>query len=109
MNTRVVEELDYCVPRGIPHSRFLSWSELDQDKALAWVRRQALHCKGCGTRQEEWDEDRFAYVAESYICPGCEVIAQERENVPDKQKGVHIKLVPFALASDPDPEAGKQR
>lgn len=100
MNPRVAEELEYCVPRGIPHSRFLDWSELDQDKALAWVRRKAEQCNGCGTRRQEWLDDRFAYVAESYTCPGCEVIAQERGNVPDKAKGVHIRLVPFDLASE---------
>lgn len=99
MNPRVVEELDYCVPRGIPHSKFLSWSELDQDKALAWVRRQAEFCRGCGTRREDWLNDRFAFVAESEICPGCEVMEQEKSNVPKESKGVHIRLVPFALAN----------
>lgn len=104
MNSRVVEELDYCVPRGIPHSVFLSWAELDQDKALAYMQRQNERCSDCGTRAEEWRGDRFAYVAESFVCPGCEIVEQERNNIPGTQKGARIRIVPFALSSDPDPE-----
>lgn len=88
------------MPLGIPHSAFLGWDESDQDKALAYVRERATVCIGCGTRQVEWATDRFAYVAESHQCPGCELLAQEQENVPDKAKGVRVYLVPAALVSD---------
>lgn len=90
------------MPLGIPHSAFLSWEEADQDKALAYRREQSTVCTGCGTRQAEWDADRFAYVGESHQCAGCEVLEQERENVPDKAKGVRVFLVPRELATDPD-------
>lgn len=76
-------ELAYCVPLGIPHSEFLSWPDVDQDKAIDFVQYQRGACPGCGTRREEWEADRFAYVAESERCPGCEVIAQEQDSVPD--------------------------
>lgn len=90
------------MPLGIPHSTFLSWDEDDQDKALAYRRERATVCTGCGTRQVEWEDDRFAYVAESHQCLGCEVLAQERENIPDEALGVWTYLVPASQASDPD-------
>lgn len=87
----------YCGPRGIPHSVFLSWPELDQDKALEWAREQATVCDGCGTRRAEWDADGDAYYAVPSICRGCEAIEYERESVPDKAKGVRIGLMERAV------------
>jgi predicted Fe-S protein YdhL (DUF1289 family) len=105
-DARLHEELAYCVPLGIPHSRFLSWSDDDQDKALAWQREQRKVCRGCGTRKEEWDRDKFAYVGETTYCPGCDLLAQEQENLQEMeergQKGVGVRLVPRELAADSD-------
>lgn len=28
-------------------------------------------CSQCGTKDSEWAEDRFAYVAEPHFCMGC--------------------------------------
>ena len=98
MNGRLREELDYCVPLGIPHSRFLSWSEEDQDKALAYLREMAQVCSDCGTRGAEWVDDKFAYIGDSVRCSGCEVLAQERRNVPDGAGGVRVRLLPRAVA-----------
>lgn len=92
------EQLDYCVPRGIPHSTFLDWLELDQDKAIEWQRLQLEKCSSCGTRSAEWARDRFAFVAHTSRCPGCEVIEMEQANIPDKAKGVRVGLMPRALA-----------
>jgi hypothetical protein len=83
---------------GIPHSRFLSWAEDDQDKALAYLRDRATVCGGCGTRAKEWDGDPFAFVAQATTCLGCEVIERERDNVHEQAKGVRIFLVPRAMA-----------
>lgn len=93
MNQRLREEMDYCAPLGIPHSRFLSWDELDQDKALAWQREQRKVCPGCGTRAEQWERDPFALVASARRCRGCESIAQAREQVPEGEQGVQIVLI----------------
>ncbi len=90
--------MEYCAPRGIAHSEFLSWDECDQDKALEWAREQATVCSGCGTRKVEWERDRFAYVTDAFICSGCELVEQERENIPEKAKGVRIRLLPRAVA-----------
>lgn len=92
----------YVVPLGIPHSRFLEWDELDQDKALAWLREQATVCKGCGTRKAEWDRDRFAYVGQIKYCPGCEVLAMEQDNVPEGARGTTVHLAPKELAEAPE-------
>ena len=98
------EEMAYCAPAGIPHSTFLSWSEEDQDKAIAWQRLLAFRCASCGTFADEWVDERgmrldpppFEPVA--HICHGCadrEAFAadlrEERANVD----GVTIRLRPF--------------
>lgn len=82
----------------------MEWDELDQDKALGWVREQAKRCSGCGTRASEWAKDRFAYVGQVKYCPGCEVLEQERDNVREDARGVTVYLAPRELANDPDEE-----
>ena len=91
------EELAYCVPLGIPHKEFLSWDEDDQDKALAFMAEKATICRDCGTRDSEWAKDRFAYVADTERCPGCEILEQENDNMAKeradgKMKGVRVFL-----------------
>lgn len=98
-------ELAYCVPLGIPHSTFLEWDPLDQDKALAWWREQKKVCRGCGTRKEEWDKDKFAYVGDIDYCAGCEIIEQERGHIKTLEEeqgrmGLAPRLVPRALAKE---------
>lgn len=51
-------------------------------------------CDGCATRREDWEKDRFAHVAKSWQCPGCELLAMERSNVPEGLEGVKTYLVP---------------
>jgi hypothetical protein len=92
---RLYEELDYCVPRGIPHSVFLEWDEDDQDKALAYQRLKARSCPSCGTLPEDWEEDEDAYVGWHDNCSGCAALERERENnVNDNEKGVRFFLLP---------------
>lgn len=90
------------MPLGIPHSAFLDWPDEDQDKALAYVREKATICTGCGTRQVEWDEDRFAYVSDSRQCPGCELLAMEQDNIQEGALGVRSFLVRRAQAEMSD-------
>ncbi len=80
----------------------MSWSDEDRAKALAYRRYEAQRCRGCGTRQKEWDADRFAYVAQSRVCAGCELIAQERRNAPEGQEGVLVWLAHPEEATVPD-------
>lgn len=99
----LAEQLAYVVPLGIPHSFFLGgpnrWTDLDQDKALAWNREQRLQCGTCRTRKDEWKKDPDAYVGNIEQCPGCERLEQERENADQlKGKGLKIGLVPMELA-----------
>jgi hypothetical protein len=74
------------------------WTELDRDKALAYQREMATVCKGCGTRQAEWDEDPDAFMGDFYRCEGCARIEEERDNVDAKAKGIHYRLLPKAVA-----------
>lgn len=95
-------ELDYAVPKGIPHSVFLGWDIDDRNKAIWWTIHQRQRCPNCGTRPDEWDEgqggDLNAYTAEPHACRGCQVMAQgdewlehHRKEVP---RGTTIRLVP---------------
>ncbi len=77
---------------------------MDQDKALAWNREQRRVCR-CGTRTEEWKKDRFAYIGQQRACPGCEVLEQERENVPEQARAyTHVYLMPREFARTPEQE-----
>ncbi|WP_098894148.1 hypothetical protein [Streptomyces sp. t99] len=101
-------ELELCDRWGIPHSAFLgagdgTWSAADRAKALAYRELDRQTCPDCGTRGEEWDEeaggDRFAYIGTTSRCPGCELVAHERDHVPEGQHGYGVKvgLLPRAL------------
>lgn len=42
----------------------------------------------------EWDEGgRFAFIAETRRCAGCELLEMERENVAAEEKGVKYFLM----------------
>lgn len=97
-DARLREELAYCVPLGIPHSEFLSWSSDDQELALSYLRYKASACPGCGTRAEDWARDKDAFITHTEVCPGCERVEQERENDVAKRKGTRISLLPRAVA-----------
>lgn len=76
-----------CAEYRIPHSRFLSWSQEDRDKAIWFQVRQRQTCPQCGTRADEWEGDRNAYVASFHHCRGCEVKARsedELEKAPEQ-------------------------
>ena len=73
---------------------FLRWSDLDQDKALAWLRREAERCSGCGTFPFE---DRGRYIAQAYQCPSCEIKEVESESDGAKAiKGAYVRLLPLS-------------
>ncbi|MFE5117759.1 hypothetical protein [Streptomyces sp. NPDC056669] len=103
-------ELELCEKFRIPHSQFLGgdgrWSDLDRAKALAWADWQRSVCPECRTRLEEWDRTRggdpHAYVTDTLRCPGCELIEQERDHVPQDRSGygVKIQLLPRELHRD---------
>lgn len=63
------------------------WTPDDSELALAWKRVQAERCNSCGTFKDEWEDDRFAYIAHTWVCPGCENIENERHNDPAKDHG----------------------
>lgn len=98
MNERLHAELDYCVPLGIPHSRFLAWDEDDQDKALAYQAEMRTVCPSCGTREADWERDPDAYVGDLRFCEGCARQERELENKPDDAKGLHPRLVTLEYA-----------
>lgn len=109
-------ELALCHDWGIPHSRFLSWPDLDQDKALAYADYRASVCQGCGTRAVEWEPerggDRHAYVASTQTCPGCQVRGDLERQLNDRDmevSGRYVVLVPRAEAERRQAEAAERR
>jgi hypothetical protein len=106
--------MDYCGPRGIPHSVFLGWDASDRDKALTWQRRDHATCKRCGTRHEEWDPDdggrENAYVAVPVQCPGCAERGRVESKVTeDAGPGVQVQLwTPEHVAASRAYEAAKR-
>ncbi|WP_438491882.1 hypothetical protein [Streptomyces asiaticus] len=63
---------------------------------MAWRQWQHTLCPECRTRADEWNPTkgghRHAYVTDTVRCPGCELIAQERDQVPDGRAGYGIKI-----------------
>lgn len=63
------------------------WLPTDAGLALAWQQNKAATCAGCGTRPDEWDADREAYMPDQHYCRGCELLAMERESAPKGADG----------------------
>ena len=94
-------ELDYCVPKGIPHSVFLDWEEYDQDKALAWMIEDRTRCQRCGTKPTEWlDKEGYEvepppYHATDRRCYGCATLDDHRSRIPSElRSSIDAYLVP---------------
>lgn len=55
-------------------------------------------CTKCGTHADWWDPEkgghRFAMIADTRRCPGCELLAEIDAQVPNDAKGVHSYLTP---------------
>lgn len=101
----------------------MSWDNEDVLKALAWKVEQALMCSDCGTRLEEWDEDkggsRDAYLPSLYDCPGCkaagdalEAESKERSNYKRSSNGLKVRLldkVTFHMQSARERKRARER
>jgi len=78
---RLAAEVGYCADHGIPHSAFLSWSERDQDLALAHEVRAADRCPGCGVPAALMGTPE-AFTVVSRPCVHCEAKAQVEASIP---------------------------
>jgi hypothetical protein len=87
------------VPLGIPLSEFRSWSEDDQDAALAFMRWKGEACSGCGTRPSEGTDFEPAHE----VCKNCEKVESYSDffgSAHPKAKGVKFFLLtPGAFAA----------
>lgn len=71
------------------------WLEEDRSTAIMWLVEQRIKCPSCGTRLDEWEENRDAYYAEAIRCLGCEKIAWEGkawEDSPGSLHGLRVRL-----------------
>jgi hypothetical protein len=95
-------ELAICEEYRISHSHYLggpsTWTPEDRAKVVAYRAWQAGLCGSCRTREEWFDPKRgghrAAMIAETHRCPGCQLEAEERKNIPSEALGVHVRLVP---------------
>jgi hypothetical protein len=78
---RLAAEVAYCADHGIPHSAFLSWSERDQDLALAHEVRAGDRCPGCGVPADLMGV-AGAFTVVSRGCVQCELKAQVEATIP---------------------------
>jgi predicted RNA-binding Zn-ribbon protein involved in translation (DUF1610 family) len=79
---------------------------------LAWLRARHEVCPQCGTTESDWLDpatrhyhDVPKWEATAYRCPGCAEVQRASEDVPDRQAGVRIVLIP-ARDHDDDEEGG---
>lgn len=90
----------YCGPLGIAHSEFLSWDDLDQDKAIAWLGFEKSRCPGCNTFPHEYldDEGRVLnqppYIVYSERCYGCVGIEDKNKEIGANKVGYHLRMIP---------------
>jgi hypothetical protein len=98
--------MDYCGPRGIPHSVFAGWDPLDQDKAIMHMLHGRLACGSCGTVPGDWLDDKGEdrepppYVAVAELCVGCAAIEDKISEIPEKDRShYHVHLVPREVAN----------
>jgi hypothetical protein len=87
------------------------WEERDYELALAYERAEAGRCRGCGTFKDEWEADRFAYVASAWVCPGCENLENEKHNdhTQGGRPGLKTYLLPREVAEAMDEEDELER
>lgn len=88
-------EMAYCSEKGIPHSKFLSWSQEDRAKQHAYLMEEATRCALCGTQPWEWEANKRAYMAVDKFCHGCYVKHAASED-NDSLPGTTVDLVPYS-------------
>lgn len=83
----------------MPHSRFLSWPDEDQDKAIAFLEYEAMRCSKCGSFPHEWLDPTTKmpvwpppYAVGSLRCLGCVEIELEQKVAGDNEKGLYFYL-----------------
>jgi len=84
--------MGYCGPRGIPLSTFLSWSQEDQDAALAWQGYEARRDSTCG-----YHPDEGKVHAHIDVCPGC-VAREKRLKEASEIPGAHVAIALGSVA-----------
>lgn len=78
---------------AIPYSEYLEWHPDDRAAVIAFLTEEGDRCTMCGTKDSEWREDRYAYVAEAHWCQGCYTRAAEQENIKESLPGTTVRLV----------------
>lgn len=89
------------------------WLDDDQDKVAAYLRLERELCPRCGTAEQDWVDPRThryldapKWEAEKLRCFGCAELEHAQADVPAKEKGVRVVLVPFREDVEADDDEG---
>lgn len=72
-------------------------------KIFAWRMENILRCDSCGTRREEWDDDKDAYFVDDSRCIGCEKIAWANHSWSEEPTGAYGVKFRLVKAKDLQP------
>lgn len=74
---------------------------------------QKITCDQCGTRAEEWDEtkggSRHAYLAETFICPGCHTLDNAQEAARQEMTQSKRSMMPVKFRLKPYEDVERDR
>jgi len=90
-------EMGWCSDHGLPHSALLEWDQEDRAKLHAHLIEESTRCVMCGTKDWEWEENKFAYMAQEKTCQGCylkHMASEEGDSLP----GTTYELVVYDSA-----------
>ena len=100
--------MDYCAPKGIPHSVFRKWRESDQEKVIAWLIDKADR-HTCGSYPDEWlDEnnrplDPPPMFVRTSRCQGCIELGQVEDMIRKENNGSLPHGMDVYLSRQPPP------
>ena len=89
-------QMQVCREWRIPHSTFLGgeddvppgvWTDLDREKAMAYVLHEGQRCKDCGVHPIDWPEETTGgFHVEGMFCWGCKASAEYTAAYQDASK-----------------------
>lgn len=85
------------------------WLDDDQDKVTAWLLQERRTCNRCGSTEEDWIDpvtkrllDAPQWQPEVLRCHGCAALEAKREEIPERERGTRVVLMPYRLPEEDD-------
>lgn len=87
------------------------WLDDDQDKVNAYLKLERTLCPRCGTAEADWVHPGTKRLLEepkweptTFRCHGCATLGLAEKEVPDREVGVRVVLVPWRDRDDDEDE-----